>query len=110
MTNPFKWRESREPSIFAQDPYFRAPSSGKTNSEAQTEQVQRRREQGELPGHIHNLGKPSKKREEQLLAYKQFGIYSKAKPSIRVRNRHEEPNATPRPTKPAQAKRSQDVR
>ena len=46
MTNPFKWRESREPSIFAKDPYFRAPSSGKTNSEAQTEQVQRRREQG----------------------------------------------------------------
>ena len=109
MHNPFKWRESREPSIFAKDPYFRAPSSGKTNSEAQTEQVQRRRAQGELPGHIHNLGKPSKKREEQLLAYRQFGVYSKAQPSIRVRNRHEEPNATPRAAKPTSSKRNQDV-
>ena len=109
MTSPFKWRESREPSIFATDPHFRAPTSGKTNSEAQTEQVQRRRAQGELPGHIHNLGKPSKKREEQLLAYRQFGIYSKAQPSIRVRNRHEEPNATPRAAKPAKAKRDKDV-
>ena len=109
MTSPFKWWESREPSIFAQDPYFRAPSSGKTNSEAQTEQVQRRRAQGELPGHIHNLGKPSKKREEQLLAYRQFGVYSKAQPSIRVRNRHEEPNATPRAAKPPKAKRDKDV-
>ena len=109
MTSPFKWRNDPRPSIFAQDPYFRAPSSGKTNSEAQTEQVQRRREQGELPGHIHNLGKPSKKREEQLLAYRQFGVYSKAQPSIRVRNRHEEPNATPRAAKPPKAKRDKDV-
>lgn len=56
----------------------------------QTESVERRRAQGEMPGHIDNLGKPSKKREEQLLAYKQFGIYSKAKPIIRVRNKHEQ--------------------
>lgn len=87
--SPFRWREHSEPSAFANDPLFRAPSTGKTNSEAQTEQVQRRREQGELPGHIHNLGKPSKKREEQLLAYKQYGTNVKNGKSKRNPNKHE---------------------
>lgn len=81
MTNPFLWYKDKRPSIFATDPLFRATSTGKTNSEAQTEAVERKRKQGELPGHIENLGKPSKKREEQLLAYKQFAVYSKARKS-----------------------------
>ena len=51
--------------------------------------MQRRREQGELPGHIHNLGKPSKKREEQLLAYKQYGTNVKNGKSKRNPNKHE---------------------
>ena len=71
MTNPFLWRKDKRPSIFATDPMFTPRANGKTNAEMQTEAVERRREKGELPGHIDGLGKPSKKREEQLLAYKQ---------------------------------------
>ena len=87
--SPFRWQEHREPSTFANDPLFRAPSTGKTNSEAQTEQVQRRREQGEMPGHIYNLGKPTAEREAKLLAYKQYGTDVKNGKSTRKPNKHE---------------------
>ena len=87
--NPFLWYKDKRPSIFAADPMFTPRANGKTNAEMQTESVERRREKGELPGHIDGLGKPSKKREEQLLAYKQFGIYSKAKPAPKKPNIHE---------------------
>lgn len=89
MTSPFLWRKDKRPSIFATDPMFTPRSNGKSNSQMQTEAVERKREKGELPGHIDGLGKPSKKREEQLLAYKQFGIYSKARPSSKNPNKHE---------------------
>lgn len=62
--SPFHWRENPRPSIFAQDAMFRA--KGYTPDEGLT-------------------------KEESLIAYKQFGIYSRAhplsKPSL---NKHEQ--------------------
>lgn len=80
INNPFLWYKDKRPSIFATDPLFTPRSNGKTNSEMQTESVERRREKGELPGHIDGLGKPSKKREEQLVAYKTYGKATFNKP------------------------------
>lgn len=81
INNPFLWYKDKRPSIFATDPLFTPRSNGKTNSEMQTENLEKRRMNGELPGHLHGIGKVSKSKEEQLLAYKTFGVYSKAKPS-----------------------------
>lgn len=60
---PFHWKQNPRPSIFLQDPMFRA--KGFTLDE--------------------NLS-----REESLIAYKQFGIYSRAQPLIKPStNKHE---------------------
>ena len=90
--NPFNWRMRTGPSIFAQDPQFKAKGpEGRSGSEIMSDYVERKRAQGEEVGTIHGLGGrlTSKKREEELLAYKQFGIYSKAKASIKQPNKHE---------------------
>lgn len=79
--NPFNWRLRTEPSIFAQDPQFRPRGEGgKSNSQIMSEHVEKLRAQGESPGTIHSLGgrSTSKNREKELLAYKQFGVYSQA--------------------------------
>ena len=88
--NPFNWRMRTGPSIFAKDPYFRAKGpEGKTTSQIMTEFVEKQRANGVEPGSIPNLGKPSKEKEARLLSYKQFGVYSKAVPSIKHPNTHE---------------------
>ena len=87
--SPFNWKQRKEPSIFATDPYFRTKSDGKTDSQRATDAVERRRMEGVDPGTISNLGKPSKEKEAQLLAYRHFGTYSKAVPSIKRPNKHE---------------------
>ena len=88
--NPFNWRMRNAPSIFAKDPYFRAKGpEGKTTSQIMTDFVEKQRAKGIEPGSINGLGKPSKEKERQLLAYKQFGVYSKASPSIKHPNKHE---------------------
>ena len=88
--NPFNWRLRTEPSIFAKDPYFRAKGpEGKTTGQIMTDFVERQRAKGIEPGAITGLGKTTKEKEERLLAYKQFGIYSKAKASIKQPNKHE---------------------
>ena len=78
--SPFDWRLNKESSIFAKDPAFCPRSSGKTASEAQTENVERRRANGENPGHLNGI---SKKQNllEGIPAFRQFGIYSMARPS-----------------------------
>ena len=88
--NPFNWRMRTEPSIFARDPHFRAKGpEGKTTSQIMTDFVERQRANGIEPGSINGLGKPSKEKEERLLAYKHFGTYSKAAPSTKKPNKHE---------------------
>lgn len=88
--SPFNWRDDPRPSIFANDPYFRAKGpEGKTTGQIMTDFVERQRAKGIEPGTIHNLGKPTRIKEQQLLAYKQFGVYSKASPSTKLPNKHE---------------------
>lgn len=86
--NPFNWRLRTEPSIFAKDPFFRAKADGKTDSQRATATVENRRKQGVDPGTLYGIGKTTKDKEEQMLAYKQFGVYSKAAPSKKP-NKHE---------------------
>lgn len=87
--NPFNWRLRTEPSIFAKDPYFRPKADGKTDSQRATDTVEARRKQGDDPGGMYNIGKNTKAKEERLLAYKHFGTYSRATPSIKHPNKHE---------------------
>lgn len=45
-----------------------------------------------MSGSIRGLGKATKDKEAALIAYKQFGIYSRAKPNIKPQlNKHEVP-------------------
>lgn len=88
--SPFNWRNDPTPSIFALDPYFRAKGpQGKTTSQIMTDFVERQRANGIEPGSIAGLGKTTKEKEERLLAYKQFGVYSKAAPIPKKPNKHE---------------------
>ena len=88
--SPFNWRMRTEPSIFAKDISFRAKGTqGKTAGQIMSEVVENRRKNGVDPGTISNLGKYTKEKEQQILAYKQFGVYSKAMPSIKKPNKHE---------------------
>lgn len=62
--SPFHWKRDPRPSIFAQDPAFR-PTKAKPTYE-----------------HLSL--------EENIIAYKQFSIHSRAHPSIKPsRNKHE---------------------
>lgn len=87
--SPFNWRERTEPSIFAKDLAFTPRKDGKSNSEVQSEVIAKKVAAGETPGTMYGI---SKKKEvaEKLLAYKHFGTYSRATPSIRHPNKHEQ--------------------
>lgn len=88
--SPFDWRNDPTPSIFATDPYFRAKGpEGKSTGQIMTDFVERQRAKGIEPGSINNLGKPTAEKERQLLAYRQFGVYSKASPAPKNPNKHE---------------------
>ncbi len=88
--NPFNWRMRTEPSIFAQDPQFRPKGAdGKTGGQIMTEVLDKRRATGKDPGTIFGIGVQDKEKEERLLAYRQFGTYSRATPSIKKPNKHE---------------------
>jgi hypothetical protein len=87
--SPFNWHMRTEPSIFAKDPLFRAKGAeGRSNSQIMTEFVEKKRAQGIEPGSITGLGKLTKEKEERLLSYKHFGVYSKAQPAKKP-NKHE---------------------
>ena len=88
--SPFHWAHTPRPSVFAQDVTFRAKgSSDKSIGQVVTDNLDARRAKGEMVGYMHGIGSHTLKKEIHLLAYKQFGIYSKAKPSIRNPNKHE---------------------
>lgn len=88
--NPFNWRLRTGPSIFATDPYFKAKADGKTNSQRATDTVENRRKNGDDPSTLYGIGRTTKEKEEKMLAYKQFGIYSRAKASSKRPNKHEQ--------------------
>lgn len=86
--SPFNWRQRMEPSIFAQDTYFRTRTDGKTDSQRATEVVERKKVDGVSPPVVRGISK--KERTEKALAYKHFGVYTKATPSVRQPNKHEQ--------------------
>ena len=87
--NPFNWRLRTEPSIFAKDLYFRTKSDGKSDSQRSSEVAATRRKNGNDPVDLYALGQSQRSRQEKLLAYKHFGAYAKATPSIKHPNKHE---------------------
>lgn len=73
--SPFLWKQHPHPSIFADDPLFKAKQSGKTASQISTEVVKRKRDEGIEIGTIYGL---NRERDEALLHAKRFHVYSKA--------------------------------
>lgn len=82
INSPFNWHLRKEPSIFANDVHFKARKDGKSNSEVQSEAMERKRVAGEAPGTIPNLG-------SRTLSYKQFGTNVKNGVSTKKPNKHE---------------------
>ncbi len=89
--SPFHWRENPRDSMFMQDHTFRAKGAeGKSSSQIATDFVDYQREMGKNLGTIKKLGTQSKEKELALIAYKQFGIYSRAHPNVKPSpNKHE---------------------
>ena len=90
--SPFHWAEHPRDSIFFKDVTFRAKGlDGKSGAQIATDVIDKRRETDPMLGTMKNLGSVAnrQKEEERMLAYRQFGIYSKAKPSIKQPNKHE---------------------
>lgn len=86
--SPFLWAEHPRDSIFMKDHTFRPKSSdGKTIGQIVTTNLDKRRAKGENVGLVPGM---SKKREEEVLAYRLFGVYSKAKVATKPNlNKHE---------------------
>ena len=86
--SPFLWYKHPRDSIFVKDHTFRPKSpDGKTIGQLVTTNLDKRREEGEKVGFMPGL---SKKREEEVLAYRLFGTYSRAKASVKPqKNKHE---------------------
>jgi hypothetical protein len=77
--SPFLWRNNPQPSIFMADHTYRAKGKSKlSGSEIASVFVEGQRKMGKTPGTIYNLGLATKKKEEAMLAFKQFGVYSRA--------------------------------
>jgi hypothetical protein len=89
--SPFHWAHNQRPSIFMEDHVFRAKGAeGKSGSQIATDFVEAQRGIGKMSGSIPNLGAATKEKELALIAYKQFGIYSRAKPNVKPQpNKHE---------------------
>ena len=86
--SPFLWHKHKRDSIFMKDPHFRPRGdTGKTTGQIQSDQIEKRRAKGEEPGFLKGV---SRKREEEILSYRVFGVYSRAKTTIKPhKNRHE---------------------
>lgn len=89
--SPFHWAHNPQPSMFLRDHTFRAKGdSGLTASQLASVVVTDKRKEGKMSGSIRNLGKVTKEKELALIAYKQFGTYSRAHPNIKpTLNKHE---------------------
>lgn len=73
-SSPFLWRHDHRPSIFAKDLFFRG--AGAVQSKAQTEVVERKRQNGEEVGTIKNLS--NKAREQNIISLRQFTVFARA--------------------------------
>jgi len=89
--SPFLWASNPRDSMFMKDHTFRAKGdSGMTTSQISSALVEDQRKLGKMSGSIANLGRVTKEKELALIAYKQFGIYSRAHPNIKPsKNKHE---------------------
>lgn len=86
--SPFLWHKHERDSIFMSNPHFRPRgNTGKTTAQIQTDQIEKRRAKGEEPGFLKGI---SRKREEEMLQYRVFGVYSRAVSPIKpYKNKHE---------------------
>ena len=75
-SSPFLWKEHPRPSIFADDPVFKAKGANALSAgHIMTEVVKKKRKDNESHGTIYGL---SKDREEAMLKAKRFHVFSKA--------------------------------
>ena len=91
--SPFLWRKNPKPSIFMKDHVFRSKGdSGLSLSQNATAVVEANRRQGKMSGTVKNFSSTTFEKEQAVIAYKQFGIYSRAKSSVKPQaNKHEVP-------------------
>lgn len=89
--SPFLWASNPRDSMFMKDHTFRAKGAeGKSGAQLATEFVELQRKMGKSVGTIHKLGSQSHEKALAMIAYKQFGIYSRAHPNIKpTKNKHE---------------------
>jgi len=89
--SPFHWAEHPRDSMFMKDHTFRAKGTeGKSASQSASDVVESQRKLGKMSGSIPNMGKNTKAKEDAVIAYKQFGIYSRAVPGVKPSlNKHE---------------------
>ena len=73
--SPFLWAQHPRPSIFADDPVFKAKQSAKTGSQLATEVVERKRKDNVNYGTIYGS---AREREDAIIRSKLMHIYSKA--------------------------------
>lgn len=88
--SPFHWAEHPRDSIFYKDVTFRAKGNdGKSGAQIASATLNKRRETDPMLGTIKNIGVGANrlKEEERMLAYRQFGVYSRATP--KQPNKHE---------------------
>ena len=87
--SPFLWARNPRDSIFIADPFFRAKGTrGLTASQIASAFVDEERKKGKQPGTIRGMSKASK--ELAVIAYKQFGIYTRGLPNVKpTLNKHE---------------------
>jgi hypothetical protein len=64
---------------------------GRAWSDISSAVVETQRQMGKLPGTIHRLGATTKEKENALVAFKQFGVYSRAVVSKPQLNKHQLP-------------------
>ena len=89
--SPFLWAGNPRDSMFMKDHTFRAKGAeGKSGAQLATDFVELQRKMGKTPGTIKKLGSRTKEKEQALISYKQFGIYSRAHPNVKPSlNKHE---------------------
>jgi len=74
--SPFRWMESTTPSVFAEDPTFRAKGAEALSAgHIATAVVKRKRKEDANHGTVYGLAKD---RKEAMLKAKRFHVYSKA--------------------------------
>lgn len=75
--SPFCWHRQRRPSIFFEDPHFRAVGAGKkSKSQRATERNERDVREGRINSTILGI---SRNRDAELLRLRDYTVYSRAR-------------------------------